>query len=91
MWCYIYNQLLGTISIKKCLKGDGQIDIDSDESAIKGAMAYANTKKNSKFARKSLNGRTSSGATAGLNPDPNFIGVTLNSGGNPERVYLEDK
>lgn len=54
-------------------------------------MAYANTKKNSKFARKSLNGRTSSGATAGLNPDPNFIGVTLNSGGNPERVYLEDK
>ena len=83
-----YN--LGTVSVKKCLKGDGQICIDSDESIIKGAKAYAATKKNSSMVRKSLNGRSGSGATAGLNPDPNFIGVILSSNGNPQRVFMDD-
>jgi hypothetical protein len=85
--------LSGTVSVKKCLNGDGQICIDSDEHIIKGAKAYAQTKKNSTMGRKSvLKARNSNtgGLTAGLNPDPNFIGVKLNSSGNPERVYLNE-
>lgn len=81
----------GTVSVKKCLNGDGQICIDSDETTIKGAKAYAKTKKNSSMARKGLKARASNGASAGLNPDPNFVGVMLNANGNPERVYMEDK
>ena len=89
--CYISLYIAaGTVSVKKCLKGDGQICIDSDESIIKGAKAYAATKKNTTIVRKSSKGRPSSGATAGLNPDPNFIGVMLSSNGNPERVYMDE-
>ena len=31
----------GTVSMKKCMSGDGQIEIDSDESAIIGATTFA--------------------------------------------------
>jgi len=35
-----------------------------------------------------LKERSSGGAMAALNPDPDFVGVQLNSNGNPERVYV---
>ena len=35
----------GTITVKKCLTGDGQIDIDSDEKAIKDAAAFVRHKR----------------------------------------------
>ena len=83
--------LKGTISVKKCLSGDGQICIDSDESAIKGAMAYAKKRKTTVMVgRGGLKGRASSEASAGLPPDPGFIGVKLNSNGIPERVYSSE-
>ena len=82
----------GTITLKKCLKGDGQICIDSDENIIKQAKAYAETKKNATVRKVGLKMRNSNtgGATAGLNPDPNFIGVTLTSSGIPQREYLNE-
>lgn len=81
----------GTITLKKCLKGDGHIDIDSDEAAIEGAKAFASRKK----ARASLGGRgvlkKGGGAEEdGVRPDENFIGVTLNAQGVPERVFLTE-
>jgi len=83
----------GTISLKKCLKGDGPIDIDSDEAAVVGATAFAKRKK----SKVSLAGRgVKAGAKMGgdgsgsLRPDESFIGVRLTAQGQPERVYLEE-
>eukprot|EP00804_Cyclotella_cryptica_P013291 CCRYP_018637-RB/>CCRYP_018637-RB protein AED:0.20 eAED:0.20 QI:289/1/1/1/1/1/6/1235/735 len=81
----------GTISVKKCLSGDGQICIDSDESAIKGAVAYAKKRKTAVLVgRGGLKGRARSETTAALPPDPGFVGVKLNSSGIPERVYSNE-
>jgi len=93
----------GTISAKKCLAGDGQIDIESDESAIKNAIAYGK-KKRTMASRpptkkmkvsKSLGGKTtglssSQSLTSGLTADANFVAVRLDSSGQVERVYLSD-
>ena len=79
----------GTISLKKCLKGDGQIDIESDESCINGSITFASRKK----ARVSLGGGKKSGGSAksGISADPAFVGVQLNSQGRPERVFLPNQ
>ena len=70
----------GTISLKKCLKGDGQIDIDSDETALKGAIAFASRKK-----AKTVK---SGGAKGGIQPSADFVGCTLSASGKPERVFI---
>jgi hypothetical protein len=78
----------GTISLKKCLKGEGSLEIDSDEAAIKGAIAFAQRKRPS-VSRGSLSGGGKNGVErGGLLPDENFIGVTLNALGKPERVFF---
>ncbi|KAL7572536.1 hypothetical protein ACA910_000359 [Epithemia clementina (nom. ined.)] len=75
----------GTISAKKCLSGDGQIEIDSDEAVIKAAAAFAKSKK--KKARPML-----SRATNNLGPSPtaSFIGVKLDSQKGLVRVLVDD-
>jgi small-conductance mechanosensitive channel len=92
----------GTITAKKCLSGDGQIDIESDESAIKNAIAYGRKKRTmasrpmpkKKKVSKGLSGKTTGldteSLTSGLTPDPNFVAVRLNSAGQAERVYIGD-
>ena len=70
----------GTISLKKCLKGDGQIDIDSDETALKGAIAFSN--------RKKIKTVKSSGVKSGVQPSADFVGCTLSAQGKPERVFF---
>ena len=67
----------GAISKKKCLKGDGQIVLDSDETVNKAAIAYAKSKKRSK---------TKSGSLA----DENFVGVALDSQKMIKRVYVNE-
>ena len=79
----------GTISRKKCLKGDGPIDIDSDEAAIQGSIAFAKRKKQRVVGRGSLGGKGSATGRPSLAPDQNFIGVILSALGKPERVMLE--
>ena len=77
-----------SLSLKKCLKGDGQIDIDSDEAALQGAIAFASRKK----ARTSLGvkkGGNAGASSSGLLPDSSFIGVKLSANGRPERVFLQ--
>ena len=70
----------GTISLKKCLKGDGQIDIDSDETALKGAITFA--------SRKKVKTVKSGGAKSGVQPSADFVGCTLSAQGKPERVFI---
>eukprot|EP00536_Pseudo-nitzschia_multiseries_P009824 jgi/Psemu1/325786/estExt_fgenesh1_pg.C_2860001 len=67
----------GTISKKKCLNGDGQIALDSDENTNKSALAYAKSKKRQK-TKISL-------------ADENFVGVLLDSQGMVKRVYVDEK
>ena len=68
----------GTISRNKCLKGDGQIALDSDEIVNKGAIAYAKSKKRSKANKASLG-------------DKDFVGVVLDTQGMVKRVYVNEE
>ena len=91
----------GTISAKKCLSGDGQIDIESDENAIAGAFAYGKRKrsvsgqptKKTKVA-KGLSGSSSKtqepkSIVGGLKADETFVAVKLDALGSVCRVYLD--
>ena len=69
----------GTISVKKCLSGDGQIDIDSDEAIIAAEREMYEMRK-AKKAKKKHSGD-------GLPPTSNFIGVQFTSTAKVERVY----
>lgn len=82
----------GTISAKKCLSGDGPIEIDSDESAIHAAVAFAKIKKRKKLPRipmdTSQTNRDTTTTTATSDPQPlppppssSFVGVQLESSG----------
>ena len=66
----------GTVSKKKCLKGDGQIALDSDECINKAAIAYAKSKKRLKTNKVVL-------------ADENFVGVALDSQRMVKRVYVD--
>ena len=69
----------GTISVKKCLAGDGQIDIDSDEAVIAAEKEMFEMRKAKKAKKKH--------AGDGLPPTANFIGVQFTSAAKVERVY----
>ena len=91
----------GTVSAKKCLSGDGQIDIDSDQIAIRDAKAYATKKKMRKSLGSRQQVRLGKGASDGSKDksvdgsdvfaDENFIAVELDAQGNVSRVYLVDE
>jgi len=71
----------GKVDFKKCLKGEGAIDIDSDEMAIEGAVQFAQRKRPKVLSSKGT-------GQAGPKSDANFVGVKLGAGGKPERVFL---
>ena len=71
----------GTISMKKCLAGDGQIDIDSDEAIIHAEREMYEMRK----AKKAKKTHSPSGAVP---PSTNFIGVRFSSTSKVERVYV---
>lgn len=81
----------GSISMKKCLAGDGQIDIESDEKALKDTKTFAGNKRARKkvksVCRKPLPTQDSS---SHVTADENFIGILLDSQGNITRAYLEE-
>lgn len=88
----------GTVSVKKCLKGDGQIDIDSDEAIVAAAVEY--TKKKlarpiSNKMKRSISGvaktAPKSSTASSLTASESFVAVTLDSQGRIQRVYLEDE
>lgn len=80
----------GTISAKKCLAGDGQIEIDSDEAVEKQAVAFAKKKRSfpARWFKKSRAAEAAEGN--GIAPNKNFVAVRLNSQGLVERVLVDD-
>ncbi len=83
----------GTINMKKIAKGDGPIEIETDEAAIKGAKAWGSRKK-AKIVSKNGGLKPRNGASASsaaLVGDENLIGVMLDAKGVPQRVFLNEK
>lgn len=84
----------GAISFKKCVAGDGQIDIESDEMIINDATERAKRKaSNPTFPNKKVkvaHKMPSSGEAVTEKTDPTFIGVRLVGNGKLERVYLKE-
>lgn len=91
----------GTVSAKKCLAGDGQIALDSDETVAKAAVQFAKEKR-SKSLKGGLKGHKKGGPLGrGLRTgnhskesdslaDELFVGVTLDSQGIVSRVYVNE-
>ena len=78
----------GAITLKKCLKGEGALEIYCDEAAIKGVIAFGQRPaKRPKVIRGSLGGKNGE-ESAGMRPDNSFIGVQLSAQGRLERVHL---
>jgi len=60
----------GTVSIKKCFSGDGQIDVDSDEAELKGALEFAKKKRDrslKKETRCNYRTKVSTSMTSSIN------------------------
>jgi hypothetical protein len=86
----------GAVSRSKCLKGDGQIAIDSDEAVAKAALEYAKEKRN-RLAKGGIQRRKTMsavrvmesgeklGSSVGLESD--IVAVTLDAQLNIVRVY----
>jgi hypothetical protein len=87
----------GTVRAKKCLSGDGQIALDSDENVGNAAIEYAK-KKRARKSKTGNSGRKVLGAKLSGNnndstslADESFVAVNLDSQYNVCRIYMEDK
>jgi hypothetical protein len=89
----------GSISMKKCLSGDGPIDVDSDEAVAKGAVAYAlkkrsapalTAKKRAPPTKKSKLGSAPSNGNEALASE-DFVAVALTSQGTVSRVMVGEE
>jgi len=83
----------GTISAKKCLAGDGQIEIDSDEAVAKASVEYGKKKRARPMGKKKTSMATKSGKTegSGVPPSESFVAVMLDSQGCVQRVHLDEE
>ena len=78
---YMEEQTDGTVSLKKCMSGDGQIDIDSDKAVIKGQIEYVKQKRSrgSLLSKRSRVGGTGSSnkkqKAGGFVADDSFVGT----------------
>jgi hypothetical protein len=93
----------GTVSVKKCLSGNGQIDIDSDEAAVTGTLAFQKKKNglansNGQPPRKKPKLKSGAGnenivngkrKSLSVGADDSFVAVKLDVHGSVCRVYLD--
>ena len=75
----------GVVTAKKCLSGNGQIDIESDEVAVKQAKQFHENRKKRQHIKKSK---------IIIEDEPkaseSFIAVKQASNGTIERIYLDE-
>lgn len=76
----------GTVNARKCLSGDGQIDIDSDEAVAKHALEFGKKKRSKIVSSK----KRSLQQQPDILADEYFVAVTLDSQGCVKRVFLDD-
>ena len=84
----------GSVTVKKCLKGDSPIEIESDESHLQGALEWAKMKRqrqitasSKQYAKKR---KKYLDKDEGFQPDQTFVGMKLDMKGNCKRVYSDD-
>ena len=85
----------GAVSMKKCLKGEGQIEIESDEATLAICREYKAKQRSMALSGKkimkkrgALVSKVSAKKDTGPVADENFIGVTLTSQGTVKREYF---
>ena len=80
----------GAVTAKKCLAGDGQIALDSDETVARAAiqMAKDTRSRSMKGRKKTFGKKQSSNPYDGL-ADKSFVAVRLDSQNNVSRVYVD--
>ena len=82
----------GTVSVKSCLSGNGQIDIDSDETIIKLALDFAGKKQKRTVSSKGVMLPCKVDVkTSGLYASETFVAVAIDTQGNVQRIYLQDE
>ena len=84
----------GTISAKKCLTGDGQIELDSDEVTAKRAVEYGKKKRSrpSIGAKRPIKSKqVSKSKVPGIEPTESFVAVLLDTQGSVKRVHIDDE
>jgi len=79
----------GSVSMKKCLAGNGSIELESDESAIKEAIDSAKTKK-LMIRRKTQETVKGSQENIRKHPVASFVGITLDNRGMITRVHTKE-
>jgi hypothetical protein len=86
----------GSVSVSKSMAVDGPMELDSDETIIKGAIAFAKQRRNGKRSRSYMTSASrrkdgdKNNDTSGVTPNPAFIGVILDRQGKTERIYMEE-
>jgi hypothetical protein len=80
----------GTVCVEKCMNGDGQMDIDSDEAVIKGHIQFLEQKRQrgailnscrrgkSQKKQKTSTGSTPGSVSNGFEGDETFVGKLCN-------------
>lgn len=86
----------GTVSAKKCLAGDGQIELDSDEVLAKRAVEYGKKKRSCPLsigAKRPLNMKKKAPKTKvpGIEPSESFVAVLLDTQGSVKRVHIDEE
>jgi len=80
----------GAVRMKKCLSGDGQIELDGDEAILKAAVAYRKRKQQSSDKNVAKRIKPSENKNEQIDADEKIIGVQLDRGGIVRRVYIDD-
>jgi hypothetical protein len=90
----------GSISMKKCLKGDGPIKLDSDETVLKFQVEQAKKKRAMRGSgaaggggmgvKKGMALPLKGESHNGVKSNPSFVGVRLDRRGNAVRVHIDD-
>lgn len=81
----------GTLNLKKCLAGDGPIDIDSDEVVAKNAIAFGKKKRTKNgISKQYIHSKSNPTSKSDILADESFVAVVLDSKGCVERIFVED-
>jgi len=75
----------GAVSVKKCLAGNGQIEIESDEAVIRESVEAFK----SRSSRTALRKKNEPSSRDAVEPTANFVGMKMNPRGTMSRVYAE--
>ena len=84
----------GTVSMKKCLNGDGQIYMEGDDYAIQQAREAAKAKTKKKFGVKrpiKLASKSTLSNENKTNHTESFVGVKLDNIGNISRIHFDEE